>query len=83
MSQGIQGTLLIHVGAIVLTETIGALYYSCNKRISTLGTIRECRQKECPGQTIRCPDNKDNKNKKNNEVQSAMVTTVMTIIVLL
>ena len=37
--------LLIHVGAIVLTETIDTLYYSCNKRISTLGTIGECRQK--------------------------------------
>ena len=45
MSQGIQGMLLIHVGAIVLTETIDTLYYSCNKRISTLGTIGECRQK--------------------------------------
>ena len=75
VSQGIQGMLLIHFGAIVLTETIDALYYSGNKRISTLGTIRECRQKECPRQTIRRPDNKDNKNKENNEVQSTMVTT--------
>ena len=39
VSQGIQGMLLIHVGAIVLTETIDALYYSGNKRISTPGTI--------------------------------------------
>ena len=46
VSQGIQGTLLIHVGAIVHTETIDGLYCSGNKRISTLGTIRECRQKD-------------------------------------
>ena len=33
--------------AIVLTETIDALYYMSNKRVPTLGTIRQCRQKEC------------------------------------
>ena len=65
------------------TETIGALCHRSNKRVSTLGTISECRQKECPRQTIKHPDNKDNKNRKNNEVQSTMVTTVMTVIVLL
>ena len=83
VSQGIQGTLLIHVGTIVLTETIDALYYSCNKRVSTPRIIEGCRQKECPRQTIRRPDNKDNKNKGNNEVQSTMVTTMETVIVLL
>ena len=46
VSQGIQDMLLIHVGAIVLTETIDALYYSGDKRISTQGTIKECRQKD-------------------------------------
>ena len=70
-------------GAIVLTETIDALYYRSNKRVSTLGTIRQCRQKECPKETIRRPDNKDNKYRENNEVQSTMVATVMTVIVLL
>ena len=35
------------------TETIGTLYYRSNKRVSTLGTITECRQKECPEETIR------------------------------
>ena len=30
-------------------------------------------------ETIRCPDNKDNKYRENNEVQSTMVTTVMTV----
>ena len=54
-----------------------------NKRVSTLGTIRQCRQKECPKETIKRPDNKDNKYRENNEVQSTMVTTVMTVIVLL
>ena len=54
-----------------------------DKKVSTLRTIRECRQKECLRQTIRHPDNKDNKYRENNEVQSTMVTTVMTIIVLL
>ena len=29
------------------TETIGALCYKSNKRVSTLRTMRECRQKEC------------------------------------
>ena len=47
MSQGIQGTLLIQVEAIVLTNTIDTLCYRSNKRISTLGTIRECRPKVC------------------------------------
>ena len=61
------------------TETIGTLYYRSNKRVSTLRTISECRQKECPKETIGCPDNKDNKDRKNNEVQSTMVTTVMTV----
>ena len=64
VSQGIQGPLLIHVGAIVLAETIDTLYYSGNKRISPHRTIKECRQKKCPRQTIRRPDDKDNKNRK-------------------
>ena len=54
-----------------------------NKRVSTQRTMKECRQKKCPRQTIRCPDNKDNKDKENNKVQSAMVTTVEIVIVLL
>ena len=54
-----------------------------NKRVSTLEIIRKCRQRKCPCQTIRRPDNKDDKNRENDEVQSTMVTTVMTIIVLL
>ena len=54
-----------------------------NKRVSTLGTIRQCRQKGMSKETIRCPDNKDNKYRENNEVQSTMVTTVMSVIVLL
>ena len=70
-------------GAIVFTETIDALYYSGNKRVSTPGTIGWCRQKGMPKETIRCPSNKDNKYRENNEVQSTMVTTVMTVIVLL
>ena len=56
---------------------------SNKKRVSTLGTISECRQKESPKETIGCPDNKDNKDRKNNEDQSTMVTIVMTVIVLL
>ena len=40
------------------TEAIGALCYRGNKRVSTLGTIKECRQKECCKERIRCPDNK-------------------------
>ena len=35
-------------GAIVLTETIDALYYMSNKTVSTPGIIGWCRQKECP-----------------------------------
>ena len=34
-------------------------------------------------ETIKRPDNKDNKYRENNEVQSTMVTTEMTVIVLL
>ena len=34
-------------------------------------------------ETIKCPDNRDNKYRENNEVQSTMVITVMTVIVLL
>ena len=30
------------------TETIGALCYRINKRVSILRTIKRCRQKECP-----------------------------------
>ena len=30
-------------GSIVLTETIDALYYKSNKRVSTLRTIEQCR----------------------------------------
>ena len=29
------------------------MYYRSNKRVSTLETITECRQKECPEETIR------------------------------
>ena len=69
--------------AIVLTETIDPLCYMSNKRVSTLGTIRQCRQKGMSKETIKCPENKDDKYRENNEVQSTMVTTVMTVIVLL
>ena len=65
------------------TKTIDALCYSGNKRVSTLGTITQCRQKGMSKETIRHPDNKDNKYRENNEVQSTMVTTVLTVIVLL
>ena len=66
-------------GSIVLIETIDALYYRSNKRVSTLGTIEQCRQKGKSKVAIRRPDNKDNKYRENNEVQSTMVTTVMTV----
>ena len=64
-------------------KTIGVLCYKGNKRVSTLGTIRQCRQKGMSKATIERPDNKDNKDRENNEVLSRMVTTVVTIIVLL
>ena len=48
MSQGVHGTLLIQVWGYCSTETIDTLYYRSNKRVSTLGTIRQCRQKESP-----------------------------------
>ena len=51
------------------TETIGTLCYRGNKRVSTLGTIRQCRQKGMSKEIIMHPDNKDNKYRENNEAQ--------------
>ena len=41
-------TTYTSLGLLFYIETIGALYYRSNKRVSTLEIIEECRQKECP-----------------------------------
>ena len=41
-------TTYTSLGLLFYTETIDALCYTDNKRVSTLGTIGQCRQKDCP-----------------------------------